>query len=83
MDGLTRKSNLNIELKMNVEVRGGNIEGALKLLSRKLAKDGIHKTIRERTFNITRSERRKLKLRKACGRNLRNRARQLVNDKSP
>ena len=65
---------------MHVQVKGGNIGAALKLLSRKLAKDGIHKTIKERTFNITRSERRKLKIRKAHGRN---RARQLVNDKSP
>jgi small subunit ribosomal protein S21 len=35
---------------LSVEVRGGNVEGAIRLLTRKVKQEGIMREIRQRSF---------------------------------
>jgi len=49
-----------------VEVRNGNVDGALRVLKKKLQKEGFYSELREREFYKTKGEKRRLA--KAAGR---------------
>ncbi len=51
---------------MKVEVRNNNIDGALRVLKKKLQRDGFYTELREREFHKTKGE--KKRLAKAAGR---------------
>ena len=51
---------------LSVEVRNNNVDGALRVLKKKLQKEGFFSEIRKREFFRTRSEKRRLA--KAAGR---------------
>ena len=43
-----------------VEVRNGNVDGALRVLKKKLQKEGFYSELREREFYKTKGEKRRL-----------------------
>lgn len=51
---------------MRVEVRNNNVDGAIRLLKKKLQKDGMIRELREREYFRSRGE--KKRLAKAAGR---------------
>tara|TARA_Y100001963_G_scaffold147261_1_gene223358 strand:+ start:7053 stop:7256 length:204 start_codon:yes stop_codon:yes gene_type:complete len=51
---------------MKIEVRNNNVDGALRILKKKLQKDGFYTTIREKEFYRSKGEKRRLA--KAAGR---------------
>jgi len=51
---------------MRVEVRNNNVDGALRILKKKLQREGFYTEMREREYHQTRSE--KKRLAKAAGR---------------
>lgn len=51
---------------MKIEVRNNNVDGALRILKKKLQKDGFYTTLREKEFFRTKGEKRRLA--KAAGR---------------
>ena len=51
---------------MKIEVRNNNVEGALRILKKKLQKDGFFTTLRNKEFHRTKGEKRRLA--KAAGR---------------
>jgi small subunit ribosomal protein S21 len=51
---------------MKVEVRNNNVDGAIRLLKKKLQKDGLIRELREREYFRSRGE--KKRLAKAAGR---------------
>ena len=51
---------------MRVEVRNNNVDGALRVLKKKLQRDGFYTELREREFHKTKGE--KKRLAKAAGR---------------
>jgi len=51
---------------MRIEVRNNNIEGAIRVLKKKLQKEGFYTTLRSKEFFRTKSE--KKRLQKAAGR---------------
>ena len=51
---------------MRVEVRNNNIDGALRVLKKKLQQDGFYTEMREREYHRTKGEKRRLA--KAAGR---------------
>ena len=51
---------------MKVEERNNNIDGALRVLKKKLQRDGFYTELREREFHKTKGE--KKRLAKAAGR---------------
>jgi small subunit ribosomal protein S21 len=44
------KSSFEGKKGLTVEVRGGNVEGAIRLLSRRIKQEGIMRELRARTF---------------------------------
>ena len=51
---------------MKIEVRNGNVEGAIRILKKNLQKDGFYTELRNREHYRSRSEKRRLA--KAAGR---------------
>ena len=51
---------------MKIEVRNNNVDGALRILKKKLQKEGFYSEIRNREFHRTKGEKRRLA--KAAGR---------------
>ena len=51
---------------MRVEVRNNNVDGALRVLKKKLQREGFYTELREREFHKTKGE--KKRLAKAAGR---------------
>ena len=51
---------------MKIEVRNNNVDGALRILKKKLQKDGFYTILREKEFYRTKGEKRRLA--KAAGR---------------
>ncbi len=51
---------------MRVDVRNNNVEGAIRVLKKKLQKEGFYTTLRSKEFYRSRSEKRRLE--KAAGR---------------
>lgn len=51
---------------MRVDVRNNNVEGAIRILKKKLQKEGFYTTLRSKEFYRSRSEKRRLE--KAAGR---------------
>ena len=44
---------------MKVEVRNNNVEGAMRILKKKLTDDGMFNELREREYHMTRGEKRR------------------------
>lgn len=44
------KSSFEGKKGLTIEVRGGNVEGAIRLLSRRIKQEGIMRELRARTF---------------------------------
>jgi ribosomal protein S21 len=53
---------------IQVEVRGGDIDHALKVLKSKLVRSGVTKELRDRRFFLSKGERRREKLRRSIRR---------------
>jgi len=53
---------------MTVEVRGGNVDGAIRLLSRRLKQEGVMRELRARTFYEKPSTKKRRKHAEACAR---------------
>tara|TARA_A100001015_G_C14742896_1_gene614417 strand:- start:45 stop:248 length:204 start_codon:yes stop_codon:yes gene_type:complete len=51
---------------MKIEVRNNNVEGAVRILKKKLQKEGFYTTLRSKEFFRSKSE--KKRLQKAAGR---------------
>jgi small subunit ribosomal protein S21 len=51
---------------VRVDVRNNNVEGAIRILKKKLQKEGFYTTLRSKEFYRSRSEKRRLE--KAAGR---------------
>ena len=51
---------------MKVEVRNNNVDGALRILKKKLQRDGFYTELREREYHKTKGE--KKRLAKSAGR---------------
>ena len=51
---------------MKIEVRNNNVDGALRILKKKLQKDGFYTELREKEYYRTKGEKRRLA--KAAGR---------------
>ena len=51
---------------MRIEVRNNNVEGAIRVLKKKLQKEGFYTTLRSKEFFRSKSEKRRLE--KAAGR---------------
>mgnify|MGYP003644193775 FL=1 len=54
------------EIKVKVEVRNNNVDGALRILKKKLQREGFYTELREREYHQTKGE--KKRLAKAAGR---------------
>ena len=51
---------------MRIEVRNNNVEGAIRILKKKLQKEGFYTTLRSKEFFRSKSEKKRLE--KAAGR---------------
>jgi len=48
------------EIKVKVEVRNNNVEGALRILKKKLQREGFYTELREREYYKTKGEKKRL-----------------------
>jgi small subunit ribosomal protein S21 len=54
------------EIEVRVEVRNNNVDGALRILKKKLQREGFYTELRDREYHQTKGEKRRLA--KAAGR---------------